>query len=78
MTQKNIIDRILDVKGLLCPAPTVMTSKTLKDMKKGKTLQIITNDITTRQSIPSLCSQEGYSLIDLKEKDGLLYFIIKK
>ena len=72
------IDKVLDVKGLPCPTPTAMTSKTLKDMQKGKTLQVITNDVTTKQSIPSLCSQEGYTLLDLKDQDGLICFIVKK
>jgi tRNA 2-thiouridine synthesizing protein A len=78
MRHKRVIDKILNVKGLLCPAPTVMTIKTLKEMGKGKTLQVITDDITTKQSIPLLCSEEGYRLVELKEKEGLLYFIIHK
>jgi tRNA 2-thiouridine synthesizing protein A len=78
MMKKTTIDKVLDVKGLLCPAPTVMTGKTLKEMKKGKTLQVITNDMTTKQSIPSLCTQEGYTVIELDEKEGLLYFIVRK
>jgi tRNA 2-thiouridine synthesizing protein A len=75
---KNNIDKVLDVKGLLCPVPTVMTSKTLKEMKKGKILQIITNDVSTKQSIPSVCSDEGYTLLELREDDGLFYYTIKK
>ncbi len=78
MPRKEKIDKILDVKGLLCPVPTVMTGKTLQEMDKGKLLQVITNDVTTRDSIPSLCTQEGYKLLDVKEKDGLLYFTIRK
>jgi tRNA 2-thiouridine synthesizing protein A len=78
MNNKTHIDKVLDVKGLLCPVPTVMTSKTLKEMKNGNTLQIITNDMTTKESIPSLCTQEGYTIIELNEKEGLLCFIIRK
>jgi len=78
MIRKKSIDKILDVRGLLCPVPTVMINKALKEMQKGKTLQVITNDITTKQAIPLLCVQEGYELIELNEKDGLLYFILTK
>ena len=80
MPRKKIndeVDKVLDVRGLLCPMPTVMTSKTLKEMKKGKSLKVISNDITTRDSIPSLCSEEGYSIIDREEKNGLIYFVIR-
>ncbi len=78
MIKKNKIDKVLDMTGLLCPVPTVMTTKTLKDMKKGKILQVITNDITTRQSIPMICDDEGYTLLELTESDGLLAFTVKK
>lgn len=77
MRQKKNIDKVLDVKGLLCPMPTVMTTKTLKEMEKGKTLQVITSDKTTKQTIPEICTQESYKLLELKEKEGLLYFIIR-
>lgn len=76
--KKKHIDKILDVKGLPCPTPTVMTGNTLRDMKKGLTLQVITSDMTTKQSIPSLCVQEGYELLELKEEDGLICFIVRK
>jgi tRNA 2-thiouridine synthesizing protein A len=78
MRQKKIIDKILDVKGLVCPVPTVMTSQALKEMKKGTSLKVITNDMTTKDSIPSLCTDNGYNIIDIKEEDGLIYFIIRK
>ena len=78
MAYKRNIDKVLDVRGLLCPAPTVMTGKALREMKKGKTLRIITNDVTAKETIPSLCNQEGYHLVELKEEDGLLYFIVRK
>lgn len=76
--RKRVTDKVLDVKGLLCPVPTVMTEKTLKEMKKGDTLQVITNDITTRESIPSVCIREGYMLLESIEEDGLIYFIIRR
>jgi tRNA 2-thiouridine synthesizing protein A len=78
MGRKEKIDKILDVKGLLCPVPTVMTSQTLKEMKKGNSVQVITNDATTRDSIPTLCMERGYNLLEIKEKDGLIYFTILK
>jgi tRNA 2-thiouridine synthesizing protein A len=76
--RKEKIDQVLDVQGLLCPMPTVMTGKTLKEMQKGKSLQVITNDVTTKKTIPPLCDQEGCELLDLTEKEGLLYFTIRK
>jgi TusA-related sulfurtransferase len=78
MRNRLKVNKILDVQGLLCPVPTVMTRNTLKEMKKGMSLQVITNDTTTKESIPSLCAQKGYTILELKEKEGLLYFTIRR
>ncbi len=76
--RKKHIDKILDVQGLPCPTPTVMTGNTLRDMKKGMTLQVITNDMTTKESIPSLCAKEGYELFEVREENGLIYYFVSK
>ncbi len=78
MARKTVIDQVLDVEGFLCPIPTIITSKVMQNMEKGKTLKIITKDITTKKSIPALCVNKGYKLLNVKEKDGFLYFIILK
>ncbi len=78
MARKTVIDQVLDVEGFLCPIPTVITSKVMQGLEKGKTLKVITNDITTKKSIPALCADKGYILLNIKEKDGLLYYIILK
>lgn len=77
MVKKAQIDKILDVRGLLCPMPTVVTRKTLKEMKKGSLLKVLSNDITTRDSIPPLCEQEGYDLLEFQEENGLLSYLIQ-
>jgi tRNA 2-thiouridine synthesizing protein A len=78
MPDKTVIDKILDVKGLNCPVPTMMTENALKNMKQGKTLKVVTSDITTKDSIPHLCTREGYDLIEMTEDNGLLCFIIRR
>jgi len=76
--KKKQIDKILDVQGLPCPTPTVMTGNTLRAMKKGMILQVITNDMTTKETIPSLCAKDGYELIEVREENGLLYYVVSK
>lgn len=77
MVKKAQIDKILDVRGLLCPMPTVVTKKTLKEMKKGSLLKVVSNDITTKDSIPPLCMQEGYDLLEFHDENGLLSYLIQ-
>ncbi len=72
------IDKLLDIKGLICPRPMIMTMSTLKSMKKDQVLHIICNDKTTKHSIPGLCERSGSKLLEMKEEDGVISFIIQK
>ncbi len=71
-------DKVLDVKGLVCPRPVVMTMNTLKIMDKGQVLEVVANDSSVKHSIPSLCQRAGYQLIEQGEREGSFIFLIRK
>ncbi len=72
------IDKVLDVKGLICPRPMIMTMNTLKSMGKGQVLRMISNDKTTKHSIPGLCERTGFRLLEMKEEADMISFVIQK
>ncbi len=72
------IDKVLDVLGMICPRPMVMTMSTLKTLQKGEVLQVKANDSSTKHSIPSLCERGGYKLLEMKEEAGVITFVIQK
>ena len=63
---KEKIDHRLDLRGQVCPYPTVKTSVTLKKIAVGEVLEIITDYYPARQTIPDLMRELGYpcKLID--------------
>jgi tRNA 2-thiouridine synthesizing protein A len=71
-------DEEIDVKGLVCPRPMVMTMSALKKMEKGRTLKVTANDSSVKHSIPSLCERAGYALLEQSEEGGSYIFIIRK
>ena len=71
-------DEELDVKGLVCPRPMVMTMTALKKMEQGRTLRVTANDSSVKHSIPSLCERAGYTLLEQFEEGGSYIFIIRK
>jgi TusA-related sulfurtransferase len=71
-------DKTLDIKGLANPRPTVITERTLQDMRPGQVLRVITDDRSTKQTFPQLCRERGYELLDLQEEVGILFFTIRK
>lgn len=72
------IDKVLDVIGMVCPRPMIMTMSTLKTMEKGQILQVKANDTSTKHSIPALCERGRYKLIDMKDEAGTIIFLIQK
>ncbi len=72
------VDEVLDVLGLVCPRPMVMTMTALKKMEKGKTLKVTANDSSVKHSIPSFCERAGYTLLEQSEEGGSYVFIIRK
>jgi len=71
------VDKILDIKGLYSPRPVELTLNILKSMAGGQTLQVITNERTTKSSIPEICSENGFVLLDTREEGGTLFFTIR-
>ena len=72
------VDKTLDIRGLVCPRPKVVTERTLEKMGPGQSLQVITDDMSTRQSIPLFCESRRYEILALRENKGILYFTIRK
>ncbi len=72
------IDEELDVKGMVCPRPMVMTMTALKRMQSGQILKVTGNDSSVKHSIPALCERAGYTLLEQSEEMGAYIFIIQK
>ncbi len=78
MSEGIKIDRVLNLSGLLCPNPTLITGNKLKDMKPGEILEVVCSDKAVKLSIPDLCRKAKYKLIETREERGLIRFIIRK
>ena len=78
MSEGKKMDRVLNLSGQPCPNPSLITAKKLEDMKQGETLEVVCSDKCVKVSIPALCRQENYELVETREGRGLLYFIIRK
>ena len=73
-----MVDYNLDAKGLKCPMPVLKTKKFIKKMTPGQTLEMISDDMGAKVDIPPLLNKTGCSLVEMKEENGLLTFLIKK
>jgi TusA-related sulfurtransferase len=72
------IDRRLDLRGQVCPGPTVDTRFALKEMKAGDVLEVVLDYYPARQTIPALMSELGYPC-ELHDGDQATFrFVIEK
>jgi tRNA 2-thiouridine synthesizing protein A len=68
----------LDCKGLMCPMPIVQLAKKMKTMKVGDELELIANDIGSKEDVPAWCQRTGNQLVGMKEENGVFTYRIKK
>jgi tRNA 2-thiouridine synthesizing protein A len=68
----------LDALNLKCPMPVLKTKAELKKMNAGQTLEVIANDKGALKDIPALLSKTGDELVEAREDNGNVIFIIKK
>ena len=58
--------------------PVLKTKKELKAMSSGQVIEVIVDDVGAKKDIPALLNKIGDELVELKEDNGNLIFIIKK
>ena len=68
----------LDAKGLMCPMPIVKLAKKMKEMPVGSVLDLIADDVGSKEDVPAWCKRTGNELLEEKEEGGVFYFYIKK
>lgn len=70
--------RTLDLRGQVCPGPTVDTRLALKEMKDGDVLEVVTDYYPARQTIPALMEELGYPCELLDGDQPVFRFHIRK
>ena len=71
-------DETLDCKGLMCPMPIVKLAKKMKEIQVGKVLEMISDDIGSKEDVPAWCKRTNNQLVEMKEDKGVFYYYIKR
>ncbi len=64
--------------GLKCPMPVLKTKKELRNLTSGEVIEVIADDVGAKKDIPALLNKSGDELVELREDNGNLIFVIKK
>jgi tRNA 2-thiouridine synthesizing protein A len=71
-------DKTLDMLGIKCPMPVLKTKKELKGMTAGQVLEVIADDPGALTDIPALIRKTGDEIVEQKQEDSKIVFLIKK
>ncbi len=61
--------RQLDLTGLKCPMPSLMTAKALRDMAEGTFLAVTVTDALAPLDLRHLCQRDGHAVVAEGQND---------
>ena len=70
------MDDPLDLRGLKCPLPALMTKKALATRAPGAVLTVLASDPMATVDIPHMCHGEGHTIEGVTARDGYNEFRI--
>ena len=73
-----LADRALDLRGFLCPLPTVKAALAVEEMGPGQVLELTADDPATRRDLPAWCRDMGHTFLKIKEEGKSFRLYIRK
>ena len=71
-------DREVDARGLNCPLPILRTKKALNDMTSGQMIRVLSTDPASVRDFQAFARQTGNELVEHGERDGAIFFLMKR
>ena len=71
-------DKVLDLKGLLCPMPVVKMAGAMKTIQVGQTVEAFATDPGVMADIPAWCRSIGNELVTLEKLDKQFRFVVRR
>jgi len=68
----------IDLRGLKCPLPALMTRKHLRDAARGTEIHIVTDDPMAPIDVPHMCRQEGYDVVAVTREGDVARMVLKR
>jgi tRNA 2-thiouridine synthesizing protein A len=73
-----VSSRVLDLTGLKCPLPALMTRKAMTALAVGDRIEVHCTDPMAVIDIPALVQQSGDRVVKNERRDAVMIFIIEK
>ncbi|MEN3028088.1 MAG: sulfurtransferase TusA family protein [Aquificaceae bacterium] len=77
-TLEEVKEELLDLTGLMCPLPVVLTSEKMKKLKEGQLLTVLSTDPGFERDIYNWCLQTGNELLSLRKEGNKVVAVLRK
>ena len=71
-------DKVLDLKGLLCPMPVVKMAKAIKEVQVGQIIEAYATDPGVMADIPAWARSTGNELVSLEKQERQYRFVVRR
>jgi tRNA 2-thiouridine synthesizing protein A len=68
---------VVDARGLRCPAPSLRLQRAVRLSPPGGRVRLLADDPLARIDVPHLVEAQGWTLIESREEDGALSFLVE-
>jgi tRNA 2-thiouridine synthesizing protein A len=68
----------LDLRGLKCPLPALMTRRTMARLAPGTAITVLTSDPLAVLDIPHMCNEEGHAVESVTSEDCRSVFRLRR
>ena len=68
----------IDLRGLKCPLPALMTRKHLREAAPGMEIRVVTDDPMAPIDVPHMCRQEGYEVVAVAREGDVARMVLKR
>ncbi len=68
----------LDLRGLKCPLPALMTRRVLARLPIGLEVEVTADDPMAAVDIPHMCHQEGHTIVSQSREGPLIRLVIRR
>jgi TusA-related sulfurtransferase len=66
----------IDLRGLVCPYPVLLTKKALEELKIGEILEVIVDNPPSLDTVPNSVRASGHKVLEIREVEPAVQVII--
>lgn len=68
----------LDLRGLKCPLPALLSRRVLARLLPGQTIEVLADDPLAAVDIPHMCRQEGYEVVQSEQDGAVVRLLLRR